>query len=123
MRQRPPIQIKSLLSYTTVLPLHLLEDLKCNQQSVCIYLRAKGYLLKIFLQCNLFGVRTDEVNFRLANLKKQTNRKKKMWFSRKLIHYTCHNLCGQRGSGLSGSLLKLYHCKSLKVTAYAMDFK
>ena len=36
-----------------------------------IYLRAKGYLLKIFLQRYFFGVRTDEVNFRLTNLKRQ----------------------------------------------------
>ena len=30
-------------------------------------LRAKGYLLKIFLQHYFFGVRTDEANFRLTN--------------------------------------------------------
>lgn len=38
------------------------------------YLRAEGYLLKVFLQGYFFGVRTDEVNFRLTNLKIQTNK-------------------------------------------------
>lgn len=40
---------------------------KLHSQS---YLRTKGYFLKAFFNCYFFSVRTDKVNFRLANLKK-----------------------------------------------------
>ena len=53
-------------------------------------LRAKEYLLKIFLHCYFFCVRTDEVNFRLTNLKRQ--RKKETSFAWTLNSDLLHKL-------------------------------